>query len=81
MDEERLLKRVMNAREDEREVRGRPRLGWMDGVKKALKRTDRFSGSKPVFLGVAISTFYPFIPIYSRCQISNFFVLGPKTSK
>ena len=36
MDNERLSKRVMNAKVDGRNVRGRPRFGWMDGVKKAL---------------------------------------------
>ena len=37
MDDERLLKRVVNARVDGRGARGRPRFGWIDGVKKALK--------------------------------------------
>ena len=36
MDNERLLKKVMNARVDGRSVRGRPRVGWMDGVRRAL---------------------------------------------
>ena len=36
MDDGRLLKRVVNARVNGRGARGRPRLGWMDGVKKAL---------------------------------------------
>ena len=36
MDNERLTKRVLNANVDGRNVRGRPKLGWMDGVKKAL---------------------------------------------
>ena len=36
MDNGRLLKRVMNARVDGRNVRGRPRVGWIDGVRKAL---------------------------------------------
>ena len=36
MDDGRLLKRVMNARVDGRNARGRPRLGWMDGVRRAL---------------------------------------------
>ena len=35
MDNERLLKKVMNAKVD-RSTRGRPRFGWMDGVKRAL---------------------------------------------
>ena len=34
---ERLLKKVMNAKVDERSGRGRPRFGWLDGVKRALK--------------------------------------------
>ena len=36
MDNERLLKKVMNAKDDGRSARGRPRFGWMDGVKRAL---------------------------------------------
>ena len=36
MDNERLLKKVMNAKVDGRSGRGRPRFGWMDGVKRAL---------------------------------------------
>ena len=32
MDNERLLKNVMNAKVDGRSARGRPRFGWMDGV-------------------------------------------------
>ena len=36
MDHERLLKKVMNAKVDGRSARGRPRFGWMDGVKRAL---------------------------------------------
>ena len=36
MDNERLLKKVMNAKVDGRNARGRPRFGWMDGVKRAL---------------------------------------------
>ena len=36
MDDERLLKKVLDARVDGRGARGRPRLGWMDGVRKAL---------------------------------------------
>ena len=36
MDNERRLKKVMNAKVDERSARGRPRFGWMDGVKRAL---------------------------------------------
>ena len=37
MDDERLLKKVVNARVDGRGARGRPKFGWMDGVRKALK--------------------------------------------
>ena len=36
MDNEQLLKKVMNAKVDRRSARGRPRFGWMDGVKRAL---------------------------------------------
>ena len=36
MDNERLMKKVMNAKVDGRSARGRPRFGWMDGVKRAL---------------------------------------------
>ena len=36
MDNERLLKKVMNAKVDGRSARGRPRFGWMDEVKRAL---------------------------------------------
>ncbi|KAK7075237.1 hypothetical protein SK128_013124 [Halocaridina rubra] len=32
VDDERLLKKVMNARVDGLNARGRPRCGWMDGV-------------------------------------------------
>ena len=36
MDNERWLKKVMNAKVDGRSAGGRPRFGWMDGVKRAL---------------------------------------------
>ena len=36
MDNERLLKKVMNAKVNGRSARGKPRFGWMDGVKRAL---------------------------------------------
>ena len=36
MDNERLLKKVMNVKVDRKSTRGRPRFGWMDGVKRAL---------------------------------------------
>ena len=35
VDNEQLLKKV-NAKVDGRSARGRPRFGWMDGVKRAL---------------------------------------------
>ena len=36
MENERLTKKMMNSKVDGRNVRSRPRFGWMDGVKKAL---------------------------------------------
>ena len=36
MDDERLLKKVMNAKIDGRSAGGRPRFGLMDGGKRAL---------------------------------------------
>ena len=36
MENEQLVKKVMNAKVDGTGVRGRPRCGWMDGVKRAL---------------------------------------------
>ena len=36
MDNERLLKKVMNAKVDGRSARGRPSFRWMDGVKRTL---------------------------------------------
>ena len=36
MDNERLLEKVMNAKVDGGIARGRPRVGWMDGVRRAL---------------------------------------------
>ena len=36
MDEYRVARRVLMAEVSGRRVRGRPRLGWMDGVKVAL---------------------------------------------
>ena len=36
MDEYRMARRVLMAEVSGRRVRGRPRLGWMDGVKVAL---------------------------------------------
>ena len=37
MDNGTLLKRVLSTKVVERGARGRPRLGWMDGVKRALR--------------------------------------------
>ena len=36
MDNEQLLKKVMNVKVDGRSARGRPRFGWMDEVERAL---------------------------------------------
>ena len=36
MDNERLLKNVINAKVDGRSARGRPKFWWMDRVKRAL---------------------------------------------
>ena len=36
MGNERLLEKVMNTKVDRRSARGRPKFGWMDGVKRAL---------------------------------------------
>ena len=36
MDNEQLPKKVMNAKVDGRNATGRPRFGWMDGVKRTL---------------------------------------------
>lgn len=36
MEDEHLVKKVMKARVDGRGMRGRPRFGWMDGVRRAL---------------------------------------------
>ena len=41
MENERLLKKVMNAKTDGRSARGRPRDGWLDGVKRALNDNRR----------------------------------------
>ena len=37
MGDESMLKKVMNARVNGVGVRGKPRLGWMDGVRRALQ--------------------------------------------
>ena len=48
MDNERLLKKVMNAKVDWRIARGRPRFGWLDGVKRTLndRRVDMREASE-----------------------------------
>ena len=50
MDNERLLIKVMNVKVDGRSARGRPRFGWMDGVKSALndRRIDMREASERV---------------------------------
>ena len=40
MDEERMVKRVMNVDVEGNRTRGRPRLGWIEGVRKALRARD-----------------------------------------
>ena len=40
MDEEQRVKRVMDADEEGNRARGRQKLGWMDGVRKALRARD-----------------------------------------
>ena len=37
MEDERMLKKVMNARVNGVGARGRPRLEWMDGARRALQ--------------------------------------------
>ena len=75
MDNERLLKKVMNAKVDGRSARGRPRFGWMDGVKRALndRRMDMREASErarnrnewrmindTVLIGIAVATGLPY---------------------
>ena len=40
MDDARLVKKVWKAEVSGRRPRGRPKFGWMDGVKQALGRKD-----------------------------------------
>jgi len=40
MDEGRLVKKVLKSEASGRRPRGRPKFGWMDGVKQALERRD-----------------------------------------
>ena len=42
MENECLLKRVINARMNGRDARGRLRLGWMDGVKRSLQESGMY---------------------------------------
>ena len=44
MDEYRTATRVLMAEVSEGQVRWRPRIGWMDGVKVALARQQRNDG-------------------------------------
>ena len=48
MDNERLLKKVVNAKVGGRSARGRPKFGWMDGVERALndRRLDMRAASE-----------------------------------
>ena len=39
MDEYRIVRRVLIAEVNGRQVRGRPRLGWLDGVEMTLGNT------------------------------------------
>ena len=50
MDNDRLTKKVMNVKVEERSTRGRPRFGWMNGVKRALndRRMDMREASEHV---------------------------------
>ena len=40
MDDQRLVKRVMELEVSGSRPRGRPKFGWMDGVKQALGKSD-----------------------------------------
>ena len=55
MDNERLLKKVMNAKVDGRSARGRPRFGWMDGVKRALNDRRMDMRRQVSVLGIGMS--------------------------
>ena len=57
MDNEQLLKKVMNAKVDGRSARGRPMFGWMDGVKRALndRRMDIREVRQVSVLGIGMS--------------------------
>ena len=44
MDEYRMARRVLMAEVSGGRVRGRPRLGWMDGVKMALNKRNEDGG-------------------------------------
>ena len=53
LDNERLLKKVMNAKVDGRSARGSPRFGWIDGLKRALndRRIDMREASERARIG------------------------------
>ena len=59
MDNERLLKKVINAKGDGRSDRGRPRFVWMDGVKRALndRRMDAREASERAMKSVTQAGF------------------------
>ena len=40
IDEESIVKRVMNADVEENRARGRPKLGWMDGLRTTVRARD-----------------------------------------
>ena len=53
MDEGRLVKKVWKAEVSGRRPRGRPKFGWMDGVKQALGRRDIISVECVHWIGVS----------------------------
>ena len=55
MDNERLPKKVMNAKVDGRNARGRPRFGWMDGVKRVFNERRMDLKEQVSVLGLGIS--------------------------
>ena len=55
MDNEQLLKKVMNAKVNGRSARGRPRFGWMDGVKRALNDRGMDVRGQVSVLGIGMS--------------------------
>ena len=67
MDEYRMARRVLMAEVSEGRVRGRPRLGWMDGVKAAL-------GNRGMTVEAAIGN--PWC-ICNRMRFTWSYLLGP----